>query len=158
MPMAFAFAVVMVVIIILALAAQGVRARQSRWTELAVRYRFDGPFEGRTWRVSAQFPRGAGYEHLAMGADAEGLYLSVPGVMNALQPALRIPWSDVDIRERRWAAFNVASMYLGPDRHPVTFMGGATGMLGIDRIDADLANHVLGCYDAARARLQSAAS
>jgi hypothetical protein len=125
-----------VLLVVLVLMSQNLLARNSRWFALAKTYRVDAPFAGRLLRFGAQFP-GAWYEWVKVGVNESGLYVAPPWLLGlTLQPML-IPWKDIEIRERRWTALNVATIYIGSDQ--VAF----TGWMG-----PEFTNKFLGCYDA----------
>lgn len=76
------------------------------WRELAKEYHTEHPFSGELFRFqSAQMRGKMNYNNcLTVGANVEGLYLSVLFVFRLGHPPLFIPWSDVSgtIEKRRW--------------------------------------------------------
>jgi len=76
------------------------------WRELSSHYHAEHPFSGELFRFqSAQMRGRMNYNScLTVGANVEGLYLSVLFVFRLGHPPLFIPWSDVSgtIEKRRW--------------------------------------------------------
>lgn len=76
------------------------------WRELASQYHMEHPFSGELFRFqSAQMRGRMNYNGcVTVGANVEGLYLSVLFVLRLGHPPLFIPWSDVSgtIKKRRW--------------------------------------------------------
>jgi len=85
----------------------------SGWAELARVYRSPRPFEGPRWRFeSARMRLSMNYNRcLTVGANGQGLYLSLLFLFRFGHPALFIPWNEVAVvREGRtfwwkWSEF-----------------------------------------------------
>ena len=69
------------------------------WFKLARFYRFSGTFLGDRWRFqSAQMRWKIGYNNcLTVGANPEGLYLSVMFILRFGHPPLFVPWGDISV-------------------------------------------------------------
>jgi hypothetical protein len=77
-------------------------ARTSGWRDLATSYRATAPFHGR--RRYLQSGSVGGVSHggtLILGADADGLYMSVLAPFRFGHQPLYIPWSDVTVRREK---------------------------------------------------------
>jgi hypothetical protein len=74
------------------------------WFELGRVYRASGPFHGERWRFQdAQFRLIGSYRNvLSVGANAEGLYLSVFFPFRFCHPPLFIPWRDISAKPVRY--------------------------------------------------------
>ena len=74
------------------------------WRQLAGNYRQDGYFQGHTWRfqtISMRWWTGyGGCVHI--GANRDGLRLSVSFLFRPGHPALFIPWKDITRHEVRY--------------------------------------------------------
>ena len=77
-------------------------ARLGGWTTLSALYRFQGSFLGTCWRFqSAQMRWLLGYNNcLTIGANPQGLYLSMLFLFRVGHPPLLIPWTDISIHSR----------------------------------------------------------
>lgn len=78
------------------------------WSQLSEYYRTDQPFSGkiRRWQ-SGSMRWGTNYGNcLNIGANSEGLYLSVMFLFRTGHPPLFIPWEDISVEERTtWGIF-----------------------------------------------------
>ena len=75
------------------------------WRSLARFYRSERPFSGKKYHAqSARLRAGMGYNYiLTIGADPQGLYVSVFFLFGAGHPALFIPWADISgVAKRVW--------------------------------------------------------
>jgi hypothetical protein len=80
----------------------------SGWAELARVYRFRGKFLGESWSFQSGQMRllmGIG-NALRVGADQQGLYLSLLFVFRPDKPPLYVPWHDIATREGRFLFWN----------------------------------------------------
>jgi hypothetical protein len=79
------------------------------WFELGRTSRTSQPFHGQIWRFQdAQFRLIGGYHNiLSVGANEEGLYLSVFFPFRVGHPPLFIPWQDISVRPGRYLWFRV---------------------------------------------------
>jgi len=75
----------------------------SGWALLARRFRAQEQFRGkRRWWVSGQMRWLAGYRNcLIIGANPEGLYLATLPFFSFFHPALFIPWTEIEVSDRR---------------------------------------------------------
>ncbi len=95
--------------------------RMSGWHALAMRYRRENQFDGSRWCMQevpmGRAPLGRGrqiYLWMTVGANADGLYLSVPRFARLGHPNLFIPWSETSSRSSvenwmgyQWRYFDV---------------------------------------------------
>ena len=79
------------------------------WFELGRIYRNSQPFQGQVWNFQdAQLRLMCGYSKiLSVGANVEGLYLSVFIPFRLGHPPLFIPWQDISVRPGRFFWFRV---------------------------------------------------
>ena len=79
------------------------------WFDLGRIYRARQPFHGQCWHFQdAQFRLIAGYHNVvSVGANAEGLFLSVFFLFRSGHPPLFIPWQDISVRPGRYFWFRV---------------------------------------------------
>jgi hypothetical protein len=77
-------------------------ARVGGWSILSTFYRSPGPFLGKSWRFqSAQTRWSMGYNNcLTIGANSQGLYLSILFLFRTGHPPLFIPWTDISIHSK----------------------------------------------------------
>lgn len=75
----------------------------SGWSRLAKIYRSRDSFAGEQWHfVSGQLRNFVNYRNcLTVGANADGLYLSILFPFRAGHPPLFIPWSDITVSEEK---------------------------------------------------------
>jgi hypothetical protein len=80
------------------------------WSSLAQHFRHTGRFSGPRWYFqSAGMRWHTGYRNcLTVGANHEGLYLSILFLFRIRHPPLFIPWNEISV-SRKWSLF-----YLGP--------------------------------------------
>jgi hypothetical protein len=76
---------------------------------------------------------------MTVGVMPEGLYLATRSILPPLDAPIRVPWSELEIRNRHLVAFDLAVIYLGEERHELTLMGGWT---------KEFESVVLAAYDA----------
>jgi hypothetical protein len=69
------------------------------WRLLANRFRAQGPFTGRTWRMqSARMRWLCNYNNaLTIGADETGLFMAPMIIFRAWHPPLFIPWTEIRV-------------------------------------------------------------
>jgi len=84
----------------------------SGWAELARVYRFRGQFLGETWSFQSGQMRmlmGIG-NAMKVGADQQGLYLSLLFMFRPGKPPLYVPWQDIATREGRFLFWNYVEL------------------------------------------------
>ena len=79
------------------------------WLALARIYRATQPFEGERWYFqSAKFRFTSGYKQvLTIGANTEGLFLSVLFLFRVGHPPLFMPWQDISTRPTKFLWFQM---------------------------------------------------
>lgn len=89
----------------------------SGWGLLARRFRATEPWNGESWGwQSARFRVLWSYNHnLRVGANPESLYLSANMFFLCLHPALRIPWSEIELKtgKKFFGIFEAAHLRIG---------------------------------------------
>lgn len=97
-PALFVFADVFVLYFLVSL----VVSRWSGWAALAQRFSLRSEFTDSRWRFqSAQMRWLCGYNNcLTMGANSEGLYLSMLPFIRLFHPPLLIPWGEVSAEKK----------------------------------------------------------
>jgi hypothetical protein len=90
------------------------------WAALARKFRSQATFNGSKWRGESGYMRGiAHYNHcLVIGANPEGLYLSVFFLFRVSHPPLLIPWNEVTFSKSRVFFVAMVCLQLGRE-HPV---------------------------------------
>jgi hypothetical protein len=86
------------------------------WAALAEKFRCEGPFGGQQWRwESARMRWWGGYNNcLIVGADPQGLYLSMLLPFRFGHPPLFIPWIEVSVAKHgRWMLTRYVELRLG---------------------------------------------
>ena len=94
----------------------------SGWAALGRDYAFPNPFDGKSWRFQcAQMRWMSNYNNcLTVGANEQGLYLSIFFVLRIGHPSLFIPWRDISVtRKKIWWA-RILELGLGQET-PVPF-------------------------------------
>jgi hypothetical protein len=89
----------------------------SGWQRLAERFRYQGEFTGRLWKWRNGRLRWSSHygNILILGANREGLYLSVLALFSAYHPPLFLPWSEIEVRQRQYFFFEQTGLILGRD-------------------------------------------
>jgi hypothetical protein len=92
------------------------------WASLARDYRFSNHFDGKRWRFeSARMRRMMGYNNcLTIGANEQGLYLSILFLFRSGHPPLFIPWRDISARRKKFLWIKTAELRLGRET-PIPF-------------------------------------
>jgi hypothetical protein len=89
----------------------------SGWGLLARRFRATEPWNGKSWGwQSARFRGFWRYNrNLRFGANPESLYLSANVFFLCFHPALRIPWSEIEVKPGKifFGIFEVAHLRIG---------------------------------------------
>ena len=90
------------------------------WATLARKFRYRPTFNGSRWRGESGYMRGiAHYRNcLVIGANPEGLYLSVFFPFRLAHPPMLIPWSEVTFSKSRVFFVTMVRLQLGRE-HPV---------------------------------------
>ena len=92
------------------------------WAALARQYGYSGEFVGERWkRQSGQMRYLMGYNNcLILGANREGLYISVAVPFLLGHPPLFIPWGEISVTREKVLWFKRAQLSLGRET-PVPF-------------------------------------
>jgi len=90
-------------------------SKVSGWANLAGNYSSPNPFEGRCWRFqSAQMRWMSNYNNcLTVGANQQGLYLSIFIIMRIGHPPLFIPWRDISVTRKKIFWFRMVELGIG---------------------------------------------
>jgi hypothetical protein len=92
-------------------------ARTSGWRDLATSYRAIAPFHGRKRCLQSGYVGGVSHGgSLILGADADGLYMSVLAPSRFGHQPLYIPWSDVAVHGEKRAFINFSVLTFA--KHP----------------------------------------
>jgi hypothetical protein len=102
------------------------------WHELSKRFRLDNPFDGITEGMQSGRMRffGNSKNSLRLGADAEGLYLSVPALFRFMHPPLFVPWREIEIHHpKAWLFGEYVTLTLGNDERIPLRIGGSAALM-----------------------------
>jgi hypothetical protein len=94
-------------------------SRLSGWSLLARRFRAAEPFYGESWSwQSARFRGWCNYNNcLKVGANPESFYLSIMQPFRLFQPALLIPWREIEVETGKmfFGYYETAQFRIGTD-------------------------------------------
>ena len=92
-----------------------VTSHLSGWAALARTYRYEGSFEGESWRYQSAYMRWLSrYRHcLTIGADRTGLFVSIFRIFRVAHPPLFIPWNQVSRSSKRFLWSKCTELRLG---------------------------------------------
>ena len=99
------------------------RSEIGGWGSLAKEYRCLEPFNGISWKRESARLRGVTFYrgYLTVGADSQGLFLSVHPFYRLAHPPLFIPWREISISRRKIIWIKQVTFRLGHElRIPLT--------------------------------------
>lgn len=99
---------------------------QSGWASLAERFRFEGKFIGRRlrWAGGQMGPFGLYYGIVRVGANSEGLYLTVNPILRLFHAPLFIPWTQIRITNDGRSSWGFVRFELGREQRVPLFLQG----------------------------------
>lgn len=98
-------------------AVQVVISHLGGWDSLAERYRSSEPFTGATWSFQpGQFRWLISYNNcLTIGANPNGLFLSIFPLFRIAHPPLLIPWREISVSRKKVLWVRQVQLFLGDE-------------------------------------------